>query len=98
MRSVLVLTAFLLAGCMASSARRWNGHTRDELMQVRGTPQETLPLGDGGTVYIYGSKWNASSAGPCELRFVTDKGGIIRDTRLFNCRWNGWIDGPPSKP
>lgn len=93
-RAFVLLFAFV-TGCMVSSAQRWVGHYRDELVAVRGEPADVRPLAGGASLYRYESRWNASSAGVCQVHFVIDAAGIIRETIPKNCRWNGWIEGPP---
>ena len=96
MRLLAAAAALFAIGCMTSSLQRWVGHTRDELVSVRGEPQLRIPLAGGAEVLEYRSKWNASAAGVCEVAFAVDAAGVIRATKANKCRWNGWIEGPPS--
>lgn len=84
----VVSIALLVTGCPNGdfTLEGWSGHSKDELIQAWGAPDQELPVKDGGGHVVYNYNWaDGYGSYTCRRVFVVDAHGTIQSWTSYHC-------------
>src|SRR5262245_18938577 len=97
MRTLVLMTLLLTAGCVGRRMDAWVGRPGEQLLERWGAPDSRISLREGGKVLTYNEGWLDEDFHRCRKSFTVGPDGIIRRWQVADCSIWTPIPAPPRR-
>ena len=95
MRTVLLMTLLLVAGCVGRRMDAWIGRPGDELVARWGAPDSHIERRDGSRVLMWSEGWLDTQSHVCRKSVTLARDGRIRSWSVSDCHVWTAVPSPP---